>query len=397
MLHVIDDILFLIALFILFWDAVGLINRWFNLKKRGFSISPGVMMWRTKRGLSFINRVAKAKRFWRVYGDFAVVAGIVLMVFVFINLVLNLTVLLTQPAAAVAGVQLVLPGLVPGLTPVAWIIAIATVLLVHEFAHGFLLRSQGLRVKSVGGMLVLAIPGAFVEPDEKQLAKAPVLKRLRMYAAGAFSNVLFALLCLAIILLLIVPKPGAYVYAVAKGYPADNHGIAPGMRIYSIDNLQINSPQDFESFMSLTRPGENVRLVTSAGEMVITLAPNPNVENRGYLGVALFSAFSRWNFLNPLFVFWAAMSELLGGNVFHPFIFEALVPWAVIDILKWIFVLNIGIGLFNLMPAVPLDGGYILRGILEKFTSEERARQITMAVSVVVLAIILANFLPYLR
>ncbi|MEM3514684.1 MAG: site-2 protease family protein, partial [Candidatus Hadarchaeum sp.] len=66
------------------------------------------------------------------------------------------------------------------------------------------------------------------------------------------------------------------------------------------------------------------------------------------------------------------------------------------DILKWIFVLNIGIGLFNLMPAVPLDGGYILRGILEKVVSEERAVQITRALSIVVLFIILANFLPYL-
>lgn len=396
MLSVYEDILFIGAMFVLFWISLGLVDRWFNLKRHGFSISPGVLMWRTKRGLKFIRRVGKATGFWRLYGDFAVVAGIGLMVFVFINLVLNLMVLLTQPTAAVAGVQLVLPGLVPGLTPLAWVIGIATVLLVHEFAHGFLLSSQGLKIKSVGGMLVVAIPGAFVEPDEKQLSKAPVLKRLRMYAAGAFSNVLFALLCLLIIVLLVVPKPGAYVYAVAKDYPADNCGITPGMRIYSIDGIQINTPDDFEKFMALTKPGESVKLVTSAGEMVVTLAQHPSLEDRGYLGVALFSAFSRWNFINPLFVLWTAMSELMGGNVFHPFIFEALVPWAVIDILKWMFVLNIGIGLFNLMPAVPLDGGYILRGILEKVVSEERARQITRALSILVLFIILANFLPYL-
>jgi len=392
----IEDVLFIIAMFILFWDAVGLINRWFNLKKRGFSISPGVVMWRTRRGLNLINRVGRARRFWRVYGDLAVVVGIILMVFVFVNLVLNLAVLFTRPSAAVAGVQFVLPGLVPGLTPLAWVIAIATVLLVHEFAHGFLLSSQGLKVKSVGGMLFLAIPGAFVEPDEKQLVKAPVMKRLRMYAAGAFSNVLFAILCLGIILLLLVPKPGAYVYAVAKGYPADNHNIRLGMRLYSIDNFQINTNEDFENFMSMTKPWQNVRVVTSAGENLITLAQNPYIENRGYLGVAVITAFSRWNFVNPLFVLWTAMSELLGSNVFHPYVFDAVVPWAVIDILKWIFVLNIGIGLFNLMPAVPLDGGYIIRGMLEMMTSKERAKQISMMVSVVVLAIIMANFLPFI-
>lgn len=393
----IEEVLLIVALFILFWDIVGLLNRWYDLKKRGFSISPGMIMWRTKRGLNFINRVARAKRFWRVYGDLAVISGIILMVFVIINLALNLLLLLTRPTLAVAGVQFVLPGLVPGLTPVAWIIAISTVLVVHEFAHGFLLRAQGLKTKSVGGMLFLAIPGAFVEPNEKQLAKAPVMKRLRMFAAGAFSNVLFAILCLGIILLLLVPKPGAYVYGVAKNYPADNHNVQPGMRLYSMDNFQINNPDDFSNFMSMRLPGENVRVVTSAGENIITLVKNPYNENRGYFGVSVISAISRWNFANPLFVLWTAMAELLGSNVFHPYIYASLVPWVVIDILKWIFVLNLGIGLFNLMPAVPLDGGYMLRGILEKVTSKERAVTISKAISIIILAIIMANFLPFLR
>jgi len=393
----IDDILFLIVLFILFWDAVGLINRWYKLKKRGFTVSPGIIMWRTKRGLNFINRVAQAKRFWRNYGTVAVVFGVILMVFVLVNLLLNFLLMFTRPAAAIAGVQFVLPGIVPGLTLVDWLIAIATVLIVHEFAHGFLLRAQNLKTKSVGGMLFLAIPGAFVEPDEKQLARAPVLKRMRVFAAGAFSNVLFSLLCLAIVLALLVPKPGAYVYAVAKNYPADNHNIGLGMRIYSIDNFQINNPDDFENFMSRTRPYDNVLVLTSAGEKQIMLAKSPDNENRGYLGVALISAVSRWNFLNPLFVLGTAMAELLGSNVFHPYVFDAVVPWAVIDILKWIFVLNIGIGLFNLLPAIPLDGGYLARGILEKIISKDKAITVSKALSVFVLAIILANFIPFLR
>ena len=393
----IEDVLFIILMFILFWDAVGLLNRWFDLKKRGFSISPGVIMWRTKRGLNFINRVGQAKLFWRIYGDLAVIVGVILMVFVSINLALNLSALLTRPTAAVAGVQFVLPGIVPGLTPIAWIIAIGTVLVVHEFAHGFLLSSQDLNVESVGGMLFVAIPGAFVEPNEKQIKKARVSKRLRMYAAGAFSNVLFAILCLGIILLLLVPKPGAYVYAVAKDYPADNHNVRLGMRLYSMDNFQINDSQDFENFMSMRVPGENIRIVTSAGENIITLAKNPYNENRGYFGVAVISSISRWNFVNPLFVLWTSMAELLGNNVFHPYIYDAMVPWAVIDILKWIFVLNLGIGLFNLVPAVPLDGGYILRGILEKVISKERAARVGMVISIIVLGIILANFLPFLR
>ncbi|MFH1821072.1 MAG: site-2 protease family protein [Methanobacteriota archaeon] len=388
-----EDVMLAIALFVLFWVVVIWISRKYDLKKRGFSVSPGMIMWRTKRGLNFINRVAQAKRFWRVYGNLAVVSGIVLMVFVSITLVLNLFVLLTTPTVAVAGVQFVLPGLVPGLTWLVWIIGIATVLFVHEFAHGFLMRAQNLKTKSVGGMLFVAIPGAFVEPDEKQLTKAPVLKRLRVYAAGAFSNVLFAILILGIILLLLVPKPGVYVDAIAKGYPADNHNIGLGMRLYTINDLQMNNPDDFVTFMNMTQPGDKIRVVTSAGENVITLSQNPYNENVGYFGIRVISTISRWNFVNPLFVLGAAMAQLLGSNIFHPYIFSSLVPWVVIDILKWIFVLNIGIGLFNLLPAVPLDGGYMIRGILEKITTAERSVRISRAIAYIMLFIIIANFL----
>jgi membrane-associated protease RseP (regulator of RpoE activity) len=393
----INDILFAIALLILFWDAIGLINRWFHLEKRGFSISPGFMMWRTKRGLSFIDRMAKFRRWWRAYGTVAVVVGFSLMVFVFVNLLLNLIYVLSRPAAAVPGVQLVLPGLVPGLTVVSWLVAVSTVLFVHELSHGFLLRSQGLQTKSVGLLLLVAIPGAFVEQNDKQMSRAPVLRQMRVFAAGAFSNVLFAILCLVILVLLIVPKPGAYVFAVAKGSPADNLHITPGMRIHSFNERIINQPADFESFMEQTRPHEKVRVVSSLGDSVVTLAENPENENRGFFGVFLASAASRWNFANPLFVLGTSVAELMGSTVFHPFLYEPLVPWEIFDMIKWMFVLNLGIGLFNLLPAVPLDGGYLLRGLLEKKMSKERANKVTKAISIFVLMLILTNFMPFLR
>ncbi len=377
-----------------FWAAVGLINRKYDLSKHGFSISPGLLMWRTKRGLHFMDRIAQAKLFWRTYGTLGVILGITLMVFVAANLVLNLIILATTPSLAVAGVQLVLPGIVPGLTIIPWIIGIATVLIVHELSHGFLLRAQGLKTESVGGLLFLVIPGAFVEPNEKELARAPVLKRLRVFAAGSFSNVLFSLLCLSIILLLLVPKPGAYVFNIADGYPADNNDIDLGMRIHSIDDLEINIPDDFQKFMIQTRPGENVRVLTSDGVKFITLAQSPFYENRGFLGAGLYSAPSRWIFLNPLIILNASFGELLGNTFFHQYVYDAMIPWAAIDVLKWVFVLNLGIGLFNLLPAVPLDGGYIIRGILEKVTSKDKAIVISRALAYFLLALILANLIP---
>jgi membrane-associated protease RseP (regulator of RpoE activity) len=67
-----------------------------------------------------------------------------------------------------------------------------------------------------------------------------------------------------------------------------------------------------------------------------------------------------------------------------------------VDLLKWIFVLNLGIGMFNLLPLVPLDGGYMFRGLLELRMSRRRARQLSNSFSLFLLFILLVNLFPSL-
>lgn len=391
-----NDVLFAIAMLILLWDMIGLINRWYRLEKHGFTISPGFMMWRTKRGLYLIDRMAQAsKRGWRAYGTVAAVIGICSMVFIFSMLVFNLIFMLTHPTLRLLGIVLAYPGLIPGLTVIAWLVAIGSIFLVHESSHGILLRAQGLQTKSVGGAILVAIPiAAFVEPDEKQLMQAPVSKRLRVFAVGSMGNFILAFTCLGIILMLLVPKPGVYVYAVAENYPAENFAL--GARIYSLDNVPLNTWVDYKNFMENTRPGDNVWVTIDNENILVTLVKDPKNENRGFLGLVPISASSHWDFANPLFAMGSAMAEFLGDRVFHPYIYEARVSWAAIDILKWMFVLNLGVGLFNMLPAVPLDGGYMIQGILERRTSKEKAKRVVKALSYLVLVLILANFIPVL-
>ncbi|MBS3772606.1 MAG: site-2 protease family protein [Candidatus Thermoplasmatota archaeon] len=82
--------------------------------------------------------------------------------------------------------------------------------------------------------------------------------------------------------------------------------------------------------------------------------------------------------------------------------------WMVYNMLYWIFWLNFALGTFNVLPAVPLDGGYIFRDGLASvmrrlgMDSQERrekiASRVTTAFSVVVLAAILSMILvPQLR
>ena len=148
--------------------------------------------------------------------------------------------------------------------------------------------------------------------------------------------------------------------------------------------------------MKNTCPGDDIWVKTEKGDNLIKLAAHPENENRGYLGLVPISAFSHWKFANPLFTMGVAMAELLGEPVFHPYIYDARIPWGAVDILKWMFVLNLGIGLFNLLPAVPLDGGYMMEAIVEHKSSKKKAKRVRRVLSYVVLVLILMNFIPAL-
>ena len=377
-----------------FWLVISALDRRYNLKKRNIEVGPGILMWRTKRGLNFIDNTAKAhKSGWRTFGTAAVIVGFAFMVFMLMNLILNAALIITRPAVAPPGVRLVIPGLTIPL--LEGLIAILSVLLVHEFAHGFVLRAQGLPTKSVGAMVFVAIPGAFVEPDEKRLKKAPVMQRLRVYGAGSFANVLLALLCLSILLVVVVPRPGVYVWETAENTPA--YGVLqPGMRLLSIDNVQMNEWEDFHDFMDNTHPGDNLTIVTNENTFIITLTSSEENENLGYLGLVSISAISRSDFINPLFTLSVIGWGIMGYPIFHPYCNTAYLPWPIVSLLTWMFLLNFAIGLFNMLPAIPLDGGYILEGIVEKRTSAKTARRVALGFSFLVLALIVVSFLPSL-
>ena len=101
--------------------------------------------------------------------------------------------------------------------------------------------------------------------------------------------------------------------------------------------------------------------------------------------------------MDPLFTIGVAVEEFLRPqSVFHPHCYDAHVPWSVIEVLKWMFILNMLIGLFNLLPAKPLDGGYLAAGLVEWKTSAKTARRVGRALSILVLVLLIINFAPML-
>lgn len=379
----------------LLWAFILLIDRFYDLEAHGISLGPGTLMWRTKHGLGVLNRISNAwKGGWKVFGVLGAVTGAVFMVLIFVLLILNTVLLFTvgaPPGTGGAGIKLALPGItIPFL---AGIIGIATVLIVHEPAHGIVLRRLNLQTKSTGLALFLVIPGAFVEEDEDEFKNASVSKRLQVAGAGSFANILFGILCFGLVLALVTPLSGVFFGVIAENTPAAKAELKPGMRLTAMENTQIRSYEDFDRFMSGTRPGENIVLHTEENQYVITLDEHPS-ENIGYLGVALVQSVPKSRLVHPLSVFTVATFEILGHPIINQYAYETPTPWFLIEALKWMFTLNLLVGLFNLLPLSPLDGGHIVEGLAEKVTSKTTAKTVTKGLSITTLTIILLNFAP---
>ncbi|MFB6217413.1 MAG: site-2 protease family protein, partial [Candidatus Aenigmatarchaeota archaeon] len=61
-------------------------------------------------------------------------------------------------------------------------------------------------------------------------------------------------------------------------------------------------------------------------------------------------------------------------------------------LLNWIFILNVGIGLMNLLPLKPLDGGLMVEAVTERY-SPGRKEDIVRGLSSLTFALLVAIFL----
>ena len=75
-----------------------------------------------------------------------------------------------------------------------FLIALAIVAIVHEFAHGIFMRYSKTKIKSTGLVFLGPILGAFVEEDKKSFTSKNRFNQMAVLAAGVFANVLFAAL-----------------------------------------------------------------------------------------------------------------------------------------------------------------------------------------------------------
>lgn len=335
-----------------------------------------------------------AKKFSRVLkhlGYFAVFIGFFGMILITYALIKNAYNLLTKPTA-VPGAALVLPFEIKGAFYVPffyWIVSIFIIALVHEFSHGILAKKYNMRIKSSGfaflGILLPVIPAAFVEPDEDELKKRPIKQQLSVFAAGPFSNILLAFIIVGITALIAAPisnniiePDGILVTSLIeeKEYPAQKAGITENEVIKSIDNIEIKYLTNFSDILRNKKPGDIVIIETNKSVYNVTLAGNPENKSRAYLGVYVQQNTKiKENFIKKY-------------GKFTP----AIIIW-LMGLLYWLYILNLGIGLFNLAPMGPLDGGRMLLVALQQFFEKEKAIRYWKNIGIFFLALVLINIL----
>ena len=288
------------------------------------------------------------------------------------------TIISTLPSVfETPSVSVVIPGVdIPGsqiYVPFVYgLIALATVLVVHEFSHGIQSVGEKIPIKSIGLLLFAIIPGAFVEPDEDKLKEAKRTSRLRVYAAGSIANVTLAVIALLLVSLLsggipqFFEEDGIAIDRVVPDSPSDGI-LKEGMVLQAIDDQKINDSESYVNIIGSYSPGDNVTVKTDHGTYNVVLDKNPNNDSRGFFGIQANKHFELVNdSLGPL-------------------------PWILfelIELFQWVAMLNLGIGLFNLLPIKPLDGGYMLEILLSYKLSEQHYKPIVNALSAVLAMVI---------
>jgi membrane-associated protease RseP (regulator of RpoE activity) len=349
-----------------------------RLEKHGFEINFPVIMWKTQRLRGLISRISNfSPTFWRWYMNVGIFVAFGAMIFITWTLVSSLPSVFETPA-----VSIIIPGVeMPGSSiyiPFFYgLIGLATVLVVHEFSHGIQAVGEKIPIKSIGLLLFAIIPGAFVEPDEDELKEAKRSSRLRVYAAGSIANITLALVAMLLVSLISAGIPmffaedGIAIDRIVSDSPSDGV-LKEGMVLEAIDNHQIGNSSDYIDVVSSYSPGENVSVKTDQGTYKLTLDKNPNNESRGFFGIQANKHFE------------------LVNNSLGP------IPWIFFELLElfqWVAMLNLGIGLFNLLPLKPLDGGYMLEILLSYKLSENIYKPIVNALSVVMAMIIVVSIL----
>jgi membrane-associated protease RseP (regulator of RpoE activity) len=354
------------------------------LNKKKFQVESGfIFLYRTDFGIRWINKFAdKHKEFVKIVGNSAIGVGFLGMIVISGYIIKGMYELLFVPLAPPT-MSLVIPGIqIPG-SPIFipfWygIIALFIVVVFHEFGHGIVARANGLKIKNTGIVFFGPLIGAFVEPDEKNLVKKDSVVQQSIFASGPFFNGILAVFAAILLLLVLNPitstmvtETGISFNQLQEGYPAQKYGIEQNVPYTTLNGIPIKNSQHLTEQLSCVKPNETITIGNANKTITLITAPSPKDSTKGYIGIYGITD----NYELKSQVWWYK-------GIYY-------ILYFLINLTELVVVLSLGIGLANLLPLGPVDGGRMLHKALINTNGKDKGIKIWLTISLITLALIL--------
>jgi membrane-associated protease RseP (regulator of RpoE activity) len=353
-------------------------------------------MYRTKLGIKLMDKLAtKYREQVKLFGYIVIGLGFIGMLYISFAIVMMFIGLIMKPAATEASMALVLPFTnIPGIGYLSfwhWIISIFILAVLHEFSHGVVARAHGLQIKSSGfavfGIILPILPAAFVEPNEKKLAKENDVVQYSVFAAGPAINII-----LAFIIVLALPytadmgnmtlapyedkisEPvGISFKLINETVPAAISGMKDNMVITKLNGNTVKDYTDFRIYLLRITPNDTIKITANNTVYTIKTGENPENLKLAYVGI------------QPL----KNERKIIDGK-------EGIagVYYWFKGLFKWLFLLNFFIGIANLLPLGIVDGGRMLQVALGKTVkNKEKAKKIWTYIALLFFILLLIGIL----
>ena len=344
-----------LAVYLAIWVIVSV--AWWGFKAERFGISglPLYLVYRTTRFNRWIEKISNSSRsVWRTVWNLGIVTGIGSMTYIFYQLTKNLINLFHRSEQAVSVQPIVpLPGLFVTFETFPYLVlALSVVVVSHELSHGIASLVDQVPLKSTGAFFAHVLMGGFVEPDEEKLNQAKSVTKLRVFAAGSFTNAVLGILCIFLLFNFtatigpfydVVPS-GVAIGSVPDNLPAQWSGLQAGDIITSINQTGISAIADLRQYMSRVTPGQEIVIGTQRGDFLVRTAVDQNNSSHAIIGISG---------LTDHIVYKPKLPFL--SSDFPPMLLRAEF---------WLSIVLISVALINMLPMYPFDGDKFLETAL---------------------------------
>jgi regulator of sigma E protease len=269
----------------------------------------------------------------------------------------------------------------------------------------------------LGGMVKM--PGEDIDsstgsPDEFYSQKW--YKRLIIAFFGPFMNYVLAVCIFTFVLSywgLSKPSDKAVIGDLVSGYPAEEAGLMKGDRIVKINNIEIKNWMEMAGYIH-NHGGEELNITVlrddekklfsvkpkmdrAAGYGLIGISPSAEIEKIGFTEslwlsgkMAVFQTVFTLAYLSQKIIHWEK-PEVAGPIGVITFLAKAAKSgWH--DLMHFLGVISVALGLFNLLPIPILDGGHIVIALIEGLFRRPLNKKIIQTANLVGLMIIVGIF-----